>query len=616
MALDRRGTPLFDDAEAGAAGVVVGAESSAWDSHADGAAPSPKSVVERPRWGSTAEFILAAVGSAVGLGNLLRFPYMVFVHGGAAFLVPYALAVVFLGIPVLGMELMLGQVAQKGAVDALAMLHARAWGIGVAATLASFLLAAYYSAIMSWVWCFLAASFSSDPPWTDGRAQHFFYDEVLARDESVDDGLGPARWWLVIGLTMNWLVCYACVFAGAESAGKAIWITLPLPYVLLFVLLVKGASLPGAGEGLRFYLGSWDWSKLGDGEAWVDGVAQIFFGLSIACGSMPAYASNCARSENVGRNTWTVGVANSATSVFAGFVVFCFLGHLAHREGVTVPEVAEGGWGLAFVVYPTAMALFGPGAGQFFAACFWLTLLSLGVDSAFALIEAAICAACDRVPWCARNRRVTAALACFACWLVGLPMCTGGGYQVVDVMDAYVSRYTLIIAGLLECVFVGHWYGADRLQDEARAACGHGVGGRYFAPVIKWVVPVVLLAMLCFNAWLESRGTYGGYPRWIIAVFGWFPCVVLPIAATIYGAARPLEVAREFARVEGETVTVEEEVRDEARNEARVRVWKGGGDGAGERSGDARRAVVGAAAGNGSTEMATFRSNEANDGGD
>ena len=151
MALNRRGTPLFDDAEAGAAGVVVGAESSELDVHADGAAASPKSVVERPRWGSTAEFILAAVGSAVGLGNLLRFPYMVFVHGGAAFLVPYALAVVFLGIPVLGMELMLGQVAQKGAVDALAMLNARAWGIGIAATLASFLLAAYYSAIMSWV---------------------------------------------------------------------------------------------------------------------------------------------------------------------------------------------------------------------------------------------------------------------------------------------------------------------------------------------------------------------------------------------------------------------------------------------------------------------------------
>ena len=100
---------------------------------------------------------------------------------------------------------------------------------------------------------------------------------------------------------------------------------------------------------------------------------------------------------------------------------------------------------------------------------------------------------------------------------------------MVDVMDAYVSRYTSSSPGYSECVFVGHWYGADRLQDEARAACGHAASGdRFFARVIEWVVPAVLFAMLCFNAWLESRGTYGGYPRWIIVVFGWFPCVVLP----------------------------------------------------------------------------------------
>jgi SNF family Na+-dependent transporter len=86
--------------------------------------------VPRPRWGSTSEFILAAVGSAVGLGNLLRFPHMVYKHGGLAFLVPYALAVVFLGVPVLAMELALGQVAQAGCVDALAAMHGRAWGIG------------------------------------------------------------------------------------------------------------------------------------------------------------------------------------------------------------------------------------------------------------------------------------------------------------------------------------------------------------------------------------------------------------------------------------------------------------------------------------------------------
>lgn len=188
-----------------------------------------------------------------------------------------------------------------------------------------------------------------------------------------------------------------------------------------------------------------------------------------------------------------------------------FLGHLAFEQGESVADVAQGGWGLAFVVYPTAMALFGPGTGQFFAVCFWVMLLCLGVDSAFALIEAPICLACDRIPWCAANRRITAAVACFACFLVGLPMTTEGGYFVVDIMDAYVSRYALIIAGLCECVFVGHVYGADRLQDEARRLCGSGVGGAAFAPIIRWVAPGILAGMLGYNIAQEAKvGTLVG----------------------------------------------------------------------------------------------------------
>ena len=251
-----------------------------------------KERVERQQWGSTAEFILAAVGSAVGLGNVLRFPYMAFSHGGAAFLVPYVAAVVFLGIPVLGMELMLGQVLQKGVTDGLAMLHARAWGIGAAATIGSFLLAAYYSAILAWVWCFLLASFNEVVPWSGGRAESFFYADVLGRGgtsaapvDPLVGGLGPCKWWLVFGLIANWLVCYACVFNGAASLGKAVWVTMPLPYLLLFVLLVKGATLKGAGKGLSFYLGRWDWEAFADGETWVDAVAQIFFGKARAFGS-------------------------------------------------------------------------------------------------------------------------------------------------------------------------------------------------------------------------------------------------------------------------------------------------------------------------------------------
>lgn len=534
----------------------------------------------RPRWGSTAEFVLAAIGSAVGLGNLLRFPYMVYKHGGCAFLVPYALAVVFLGVPILAMELALGQVAQSGCVDALAAMHARAWGIGAAATAGAFLLASYYCAVLAWAWCFLAATWQPTMPWSDGRAAAFFVDDVLARWDSRDGtdsshvranggangpdgadgadgavaafarlGLGPMNWWLVLGLTLTWAMCFLCVKRGAESAGKAVWITVPLPYAALLVLFVKGVfHTEGAGVGVRAYLGTIDANTLGKGEAWIDAIGQIFFGLSVCCGAMPAYASNCSLRERCGTNAIRVAVANSVTSLLSGFVVFAFLGHLARVESVGVGDVAEGGWSLAFVVYPTAFATFGSPGGQIFATSFWLAILTLGVDSAFALTEAVVCAVCDRSRYCAEHRGFAAFCVCFLCWCLGLVMCTRGGYHVVDIVDAYVSRYTLTIAGLAECVFVGWVYGAERLRDETRATSGHdfmGVGS-YFPVTIKYVVPAALVTMLSYQIATEARETYGGYPRWATNAFGWGLCVVAPLSLACVGLARPLDVGRKF----------------------------------------------------------------------
>jgi len=177
-----RGAPLFPDGGTLDAGGGVTGRSGGdhrtpglggTDGEGNGGSIVSDAKAPRPRWGSTSEFILAAVGSAVGLGNLLRFPHMVYKHGGLAFLVPYALAVVFLGVPVLAMELALGQVAQAGCVDALAAMHGRAWGIGCAATLAAFLLASYYCAVLAWAWCFLVATWSKVLPWSDGRCVYF-----------------------------------------------------------------------------------------------------------------------------------------------------------------------------------------------------------------------------------------------------------------------------------------------------------------------------------------------------------------------------------------------------------------------------------------------------------
>jgi SNF family Na+-dependent transporter len=128
---------------------------------------------------------------------------------------------------------------------------------------------------------------STDVVFNTHRANSFFVNDVLMRSDDLSDGVGPMLWWLVLGLTLTWVACFLCVMRGAESAGKAVWITMPLPYLMLFVLLFKGMSLAGSGTGVQFYLGQLDLHALGKGEAWIDAIAQIFFGLSICCGAMP-----------------------------------------------------------------------------------------------------------------------------------------------------------------------------------------------------------------------------------------------------------------------------------------------------------------------------------------
>ena len=132
-------------------------------------------------------------------------------------------------------------------------------------------------------------------------------------------------------------------------------------------------------------------------------------------------------------------------------------------------------------------------------------------------------------------------------------MCTRGGYYVVDIVDAYVSRYTLTIAGLAECVFVGWVYGAERLRDETAVVSGHAFMGKgaYFPVTIKYVVPAALATMLSYQIAVEAREAYGGYPRWATNSFGWGLCVVTPLSLACVGAARPLDVGRKFCHVGG-----------------------------------------------------------------
>merc|ERR1719499_1686535 len=212
---------------------------------------------DRQRWPGRITFILAAVGSAVGLGNVWRFPYLVTKYGGGTFLIPYTVCLVGIGMPILLMELALGQKFQGGDVEAFGKMNPRLRGIGMASIFSSMTIIAYYVVIIAWTVIYFFQS-CYELEWTTiADASNFFENDLLSlKDLPSLAGEQDGSWRVLMGLILTWIAIYFCVFKGVLSAGWVVKITMPLPVIILFILMIRSVMLEGAGGGIDQYLGN------------------------------------------------------------------------------------------------------------------------------------------------------------------------------------------------------------------------------------------------------------------------------------------------------------------------------------------------------------------------
>lgn len=454
---------------------------------------------------------MAAIGSAVGLGNVWRFPYVAYSNGGGAFLIPYFVALFTAGIPMLILEMGLGQRMQKGAPQAFGTIRRPLQWFGWWAAGLSGGIVIYYGTILAWSWVYLwhslGLSWGSQP-------EAFFIEEVLQRSQ----GPGQIGWpvpSLVLGLALTWAAIYLILRKGVRSVSRVVMITVPLPMVLLAVLLVRGLTLPGAMDGIRYYLTP-DFSKLGNLNIWLRAYGQIFFSLSLASGVMIGYGSYLGKKAEVTNSALITGLANCGTSFFAGFVVFSMLGYLANIQGLSVPEVTASGTGLAFVAFPTAISQL-PALNALFGVIFFITLLTLGIDSAFALQEAFTTGFGDK--WNVRPEKLARVFVLIA-FPLSLIFVTRGGFYWFDIVDKWICDFGLVISGLIQCLVVGFLYPVDEFrtylnsQSEVRL-------GRWWIWTLRYVTPVVLTVILVGNFISELTTSYQGYPRWATLIGGW-----------------------------------------------------------------------------------------------
>ncbi|KAG8199217.1 hypothetical protein JTE90_016036 [Oedothorax gibbosus] len=554
---------------------------------------------ERGNWSNGIEFLLSCLSYAVGLGNIWRFPYLCYRNGGGAFLIPYAIMLVFVGLPLFFMELAFGQYASEGPIT-IWKISPLFQGLGYAMFLMSSLVGIYYNMILAWALFFLVSSLRSVLPWkscdnwwntdacqkfdsknctslagimsqngtcifsyqvdnstweslktaaanTKTSSDEYFHNFVLGMTEGIHD-LGGMRWELAGCLLVCWGFVFFCLLKGVKSMGKAVYFTALFPYVVLTILLIRGLTLDGAYDGIMFYLTP-EWHRLKEARVWGDAAMQIFFSLSPCWGGLITLASYNRFHNNCYRDALFIVFGNCGTSFFAGFVIFSIVGFMANELGVPVSEVASQGAGLAFVAYPEAVSRLP--ISPVWSVLFFSMLMTLGLGTQFTIVETIVTSIVDTFPQQLQRRKsLVLSLACLVMFSCGLVICTNGGMYVLQLMDNYAASFSALIIGLVEVIVIAWVYGIERFLSDVKVMLGeYPYPYQYWRIIYRFVVPLMIVFILLFTFIDMPPTSYGKYvfPTWTtyIGVFlTFFSVSAIPIAIVykVWNADGPISM--------------------------------------------------------------------------
>ena len=478
----------------------------------------------RETWSKQSYFIFAALGSAIGLGNLWRFPYLTYKYGGAAFLIAWMVGLIFIGIPWLIVEFGMGKYFARSAPGVFKGIGKKWEWLGWWPVISAFLIDTYYAVVMAWALRYVAASVTM--AWGSGEAgakgaKNFFFNNVLHLS-SGPAHLGTPVVSLVICLFIVWVAIYLVIRKGTKAIGPVSKYVMIIAWVSLMILVFRGLTLPGAVKGLNYYL-SPDFSQLGHLDLWFAAFSQIAFTLSLGMAGMYAYGSFIKKKGDVNNNAFITGFGNCATSFFAGFAVFSVVGFIMQSLSIPVEEVSISSVGLAFVTWPAAISML-PGANSLFGVIFFACLFLMGLSSAYFLAYGGeISPLMDKFGW---NREKTSLIFCIISFLIGILFTTNGGlYWGPDLLDRAVAFYGLLIGGILSSLVVGWVLPVSKLREFVNETSDVKIGV-WFDWMVKLVVPIALTFVVVYGGFIpDIKSSYGGYPRWA-SDFVWIVLIV------------------------------------------------------------------------------------------
>ncbi|ODN04548.1 Sodium-dependent nutrient amino acid transporter 1, partial [Orchesella cincta] len=451
---------------------------------------------ERDTWGNPIEFLLSCISMSVGLGNVWRFPFVAYENG-------------------VGYGSMVGTFV-------VVSFYVSLMGLTIYYFFASF------AAVLPWAQC--------DPAWAGEAACEpnstylkennlliyiiFLFltrNEVFPQKANIDDGIGYPGLYLSLCLLLSWVIIFLSLVKGVKGSGKVAYFTAIFPYVVLFILLIRGVTLPGAWSGILFFITP-QWHKIYDPNVWYAAVSQCFFSLSTGFGPIIMFSSYNPFTRNVYKDAFIISLMDTFTSLLAGFTIFAILGSLATQLDVDITVVAKSGPGLAFISYPDAISKF-DWVPQLFAVLFFLMLFTLGVGSATSLAGGIITIFCDQFPSIARWQATTA--ICIIGFFSGLIYVTPGGQFMLTLADYFGASFVIYVMAIVEVTAVSWVYGLNNLCRDIEFMLGIKLGF-YWKFCWGFFIPVALIVILVYTLVTATELTHNGvnYPPVAIGC-GW-----------------------------------------------------------------------------------------------
>lgn len=482
----------------------------------------------RATWTGRSMFLFAAIGSAIGLGNIWRFPYIAYDNGGGAFLLPYVVALITAGVPVLVLDYVLGHRFRGSAPLVWRRISARTEAIGWVQTIITYIIAVYYAVILAWSTIY--TWFSLKLAWGEDPEAFFVRDFLHADNESINST--TVVWPIAITLAVIWVLIVAVMALGIrKGTGMLSSVFVPTLIVLFLILVGRSLFLPGAGEGLEAFFTP-RWSALADPTVWMAAYGQIFYSLAIAFGIMMTQASYLKRRSNLSGLGTVVGLSNSGFEVLAGIGVFATLGFMASTSGVAVDEVATSGIGLAFIAFPTIINQM-PG-GPLFGVLFFGSLFIAGFTSLVTIVEVVVSSFQDKFRLERRTASIAVGVACAVPSLVLFPVTTGLGS--LDIVDKFVNVLGIVLIAVISTVTIG-WVlkRTPELRAHVNAVSSLQLG-RWWDFSLTVITPLILGITFILEVRLLLIEGYGGYASHKVVIFGWILGLVLYLGA--FGLSR------------------------------------------------------------------------------